>query len=135
MEEHHDDIVIGSRFVTEKKPHSLRMMGNNLLQAVICLVTGGQNIHDTTSGMRLYNQRMIDAYADSINMGPEPDTIGYLLRCGARVEEVQVQMHERMAGVSYLTLGRSMKYMLEMCVSMLVVQWSRKKIQLEERET
>ena len=40
MEEHHDDIVIGSRFVTEKKPHSLRMMGNNLLQAVICLVTG-----------------------------------------------------------------------------------------------
>ena len=128
------DIVIGSRFVTEKKPHSLRMMGNNLLQAVICLVTGGQNIHDTTSGMRLYNQRMIDAYADSINMGPEPDTIGYLLRCGARVEEVQVQMHERMAGVSYLTLGRSMKYMLEMCVSMLVVQWSRKKIQLEERE-
>ena len=77
---------------------------------------------------------MIDAYADSINMGPEPDTIGYLLRCGARVEEVQVQMHERMAGVSYLTLGRSMKYMLEMCVSMLVVQWSRKKIQLEERE-
>lgn len=55
---------------------------------------------------------MIDAYADSINMGPEPDTIGYLLRCGARVEEVQVQMHERMAGVSYLTLGRSMKYML-----------------------
>lgn len=84
--------------------------------------------------MRLYNQRMIDAYADSINMEPEPDTIGYLLRCGARVEEVQVQMHERMAGVSYLTLGRSMKYMLEMCVSMLVVQWSRKKIQLEERE-
>ena len=73
---------------------------------------------------------MIDAYADSINMGPEPD----LLRCGARVEEVQVQMHERMAGVSYLTLGRSMKYMLEMCVSMLVVQWSRKKIRLEERE-
>lgn len=42
MEEHHDDIVIGSRFVTEKKPHSLRMMGNNLLQAVICLVTGGK---------------------------------------------------------------------------------------------
>ena len=50
------------------------------------------------------------------------------------MEEVQVQMHERMAGVSYLTLGRSMKYMLEMCVSMLVVQWSRKKIRLEERE-
>ena len=96
MEEHHDDIVIGSRFVTEKKPHSLRMMGNNLLQAVICLVTGGAKY--------------------------------------PRVEEVQVQMHERMAGVSYLTLGRSMKYMLEMCVSMLVVQWSRKKIQLEERK-
>lgn len=27
MEAHHDDIVIGSRFVTEKKPHSLQHDG------------------------------------------------------------------------------------------------------------
>lgn len=131
--DHKDDIVIGSRFVVEKKPYSLRMLGNNLLEAVIYLMTG-KNIQDTTSGMRLYNKRMIATYAESINMGPEPDTICYLLRCGARVEELQVHMRERMAGVSYLTLGRSVKYMLEMCISMLVVQWSRKKVQLEKEE-
>ena len=109
------------------------MLGNNLLQAVIRLTTG-KNIRDTTSGMRLYDKSMILAYADGVNMGPEPDTICYLLRCGARVEEIQVQMHERISGSSYLTLGRSIKYMLEMSLSILFIQWSRKKISLPEKE-
>lgn len=33
------DIVIGSRFVKEKRPHSLRMMGNTLLEICIYLVS------------------------------------------------------------------------------------------------
>ena len=133
MQDHKNNIVIGSRFVDKQKPHSLRMLGNNLLQAVIRLTTG-KNIRDTTSGMRLYDKSMILAYADGVNMGPEPDTICYLLRCGARVEEIQVQMHERISGSSYLTLGRSIKYMLEMSLSILFIQWSRKKISLPVKE-
>ena len=34
------DIIIGSRFVKEKRPHSLRMMGNTLLDICIYLTTG-----------------------------------------------------------------------------------------------
>ena len=77
--------------------------------------------------MRLYNKRMIKKLATTMNCGPEPDTIAYLLRCGAKVEEYQVHMNERVAGESYLNLTRSIKYMFHMCSSILVVQWFRDK--------
>lgn len=120
------DIVIGSRFCTMKKPHTLRMLGSNMISAAIAITTG-VTVNDPTSGMRIYNQKMIRQYANNINYGPEPDTISYLLRCGAKIDEVQVEMHERIAGESYLTLGRSIHYMTNMFVSILMVQFFRKK--------
>lgn len=125
-EEKRLDVVIGSRFVTEKKPHSLRMIGNSLIELCI-FITTGKKIHDSTSGMRLYNKRMIKKMANTMNYGPEPDTIAYLLRCGAKVDEYQVHMNERVAGESYLNITRSIKYMAHMCSSILIVQWFRKK--------
>ena len=118
------DIVIGSRFVSEKKPFTLRMIGNYLISFAIRLTTG-KKINDPTSGMRMYNQRMIREFAIQINHTPEPDTISYLMRRGAKVGEVQVEMRERVAGTSYLNLPRSIGYMLQMAVSILVVQWFR----------
>lgn len=120
------DIVIGSRFVTEKKPKSLRMLGSNVIQFCIKLTTGTR-ITDPTSGMRLFNRKMMNAFAYNMNYGPEPDTISYLIRNGAKVKEVQVQMLERVAGESYLNLKRSIMYMLRMCVSILIIQRFRKK--------
>ena len=35
-----NDIVIGSRFITEKKPKSIRMLGSNLISLAIKLTTG-----------------------------------------------------------------------------------------------
>ncbi len=120
------DIIIGSRFVNRKKPKNLRMFGNNLIQTCIFLTTG-QRITDPTSGMRLFNRRMIKKLAGTMNYGPEPDTVAYLIRCGARVSEVQVEMHERIAGESYLNIVRSMQYMLHMVLSILIIQWFREK--------
>lgn len=120
------DIVIGSRFVTEKKKVSLRMLGNTLIEICI-LITTGKRIKDSTSGMRLYNKRMIKKLSSAMNYGPEPDTMAYLMRCGAKVEEYQVHMNERIAGESYLNITRSIKYMFNMCSSILIVQWFRKK--------
>ena len=77
--------------------------------------------------MRLYNRKVIERIADNINYGPEPDTLAYLIRSGVKVSEAQVEMHERMAGTSYLTLGRSMSYMLNMVVSIFVLQFFRKR--------
>lgn len=120
------DIVIGSRFINEHRPRSLRMFGNILIEGCI-LITTGRKIKDPTSGMRIYNKRMIEKLANTINYGPEPDTLAYLIRCGAKVKEVQVDMHEREAGESYLNSIRSMEYMLHMILSILIIQWFRKK--------
>lgn len=122
----HSDIVIGSRFKEQKKPHSLRMFGNRLLQWIIRLTTR-RKLTDPTSGMRVFNRRMMERFAKNINYGPEPDTVAYLIRCGAKISEVQVEIRERTAGTSYLNLGRSMLYMLHMCLSIVFIQFFRKK--------
>lgn len=120
-----DNIVIGSRFVTEKKPVSLRMLGNNLIELAILLTTG-KKINDTTSGMRLFDKKTIETLALKEDLGPEPDTVALLMRKGAKVSEVQAFMNERTAGESYLTLSRSIVYMARMMVSILILQWFRK---------
>ena len=120
------DIVIGSRFVTEKKPHSLRMLGSNLMSMAMKLTTG-RRVKDPTSGMRMFNKKMIAEFALNMNYGPEPDTVSYLLKQGATIAEVQVEMDERIAGESYLNLTKSMMYMLRMLLSILLIQNFRKR--------
>ena len=126
MQKENLDIVIGSRFVTEKKPLSARMIGNTLIEGCIFLTTG-KRIKDPTSGMRLFNRRMIKKLAYSMNYGPEPDTIAYLINCGAKVAEYQVAMNERTAGESYLNFTRTIRYMTTICCSILILQWFRKR--------
>lgn len=121
------DIVVGSRFVDEKRPHSLRMFGNTLLDFCI-FITTGKRIKDPTSGMRMFNKKIIGKLATQMNYGPEPDTVAYFLRCKAKVGECQVNMNDREAGESYLNLTNSIKYMFHMFSSILVVQWFRKKV-------
>ena len=120
------DIVIGSRFVTVLKPRTLRMVGSYLISWAIRLTTG-QPICDPTSGMRMFNRRLLEEFAQNLNYGPEPDTISYLIKNGAVVKEVQVEMAERTAGESYLNFARSVQYMIKMGLSILLIQWFRKR--------
>ena len=124
MERTGADIVIGSRFVNGGKSLSARMIGSRLLTALIRL-TCGKTITDPTSGMRLYDRAMMEEFARRFDFGPEPDSVAYLMRHGAKVREVQVQMRERAAGESYLSLTRSIAYMARTCTSILLVQWFR----------
>ena len=125
------DICIGSRFVTEKKPMTARMFGSRLI-AFTMLLTTGKRIKDPTSGMRMFNRKIIKVMANTADYGPEPDTLAHLIRSGARVKEVQVSMRERTAGESYLNPIRSIKYMLHMFFSIIFIQWCRKKHKLKE---
>lgn len=115
------DIVIGSRFVNEKKPCSLRMLGSRLLSGAIWLTTGVE-VRDPTSGMRMFSQKMIKEFADGLNYGPEPDTISYLIKQGAKVSEVPVTMDQRILGESYLKPLNAARYMGKMLFSILLVQ-------------
>lgn len=122
------DIAIGSRFIDKKKPRSMRMFGSSLIQWAIKITTG-KTITDPTSGMRAFNKRMIAYMANGLNYGPEPDTISYLIkRAGAKIVEVPVEMQDRQAGESYLNPWSSSAYMVRMAISILFIQFFRKKI-------
>lgn len=118
------DIVIGSRFVQFKKEHSARMFGSRIITFIVKMTTG-KRVSDPTSGMRMFNRRMIELFAKDMSLNPEPETIAYLIRKGVMVEEVQVSMRDRTAGESYLNLTRSAAYMIRVCTSILFVQWFR----------
>lgn len=121
------DIVIGSRFKKERKPFTARMLGSQLITYAIYVSTRGKYIGDVTSGMRLFNKNMIKRFGYQINYGPEPDTLAYLINRGIKIEEVQVQMLERIAGTSYLNIGNSIRYMTQMLFAILVFQWFRER--------
>lgn len=126
MEDGGYDIVIGSRFIEAKKDSSLRMLGSRLISWAI-YVTTGKRLTDPTPGMRLYGHSVMKEFAEGLNYGPESDTIAYLIRRGIRVSETQVNMKERVAGTSYLTLTRSVSYMARMLISILLIQGFRKR--------
>ena len=123
------DIVIGSRFIDGKKSVSFRGFGMALLRGIVRL-TVGVVLSDPTSGMRVYNRSMIELFSRSVNFGPEPDTVAYLLRSGARVAEVPVTMRERTAGKSYFGAISSAKYMSRMFLSILLIQFVRAPIHI-----
>lgn len=127
------DIIIGSRYVQDKKSFGLRAMGNSIISFFVWLTTG-KKIKDTTSGMRLYSRRVMKFYAKSLNFDPEPDTIAYLIRCGAKVDEVQVNIRERAGGKSYFHFSSIASYMVRVCSSILFMQWFRKKERLKGDE-
>ena len=120
------DIVIVSRFVTKKKPFTPRMLGSRLISLAIKLSTGA-TIHDPTSGMRMYNEKLITEFALRLNYAPEPDTISYLIKQGVKVCEIQGEMDERVAGISYLTPINAAKYMFRMLCSIIFIQSFREK--------
>ncbi|NBH33728.1 glycosyltransferase family 2 protein [Clostridiaceae bacterium] len=121
------DIVIGSRFLNKSKNFSMRMIGSRLLAGAIWLTTGVQ-VADPTSGMRMFNRRMIGEFACNLNYGPEPDTISYLLKQGAKVAEIPVVIGERWGGESYLKPTVACGYMVRMLLSILLIQNFRKRI-------
>ena len=120
------DIVIGSRFIDAPKVFSMRMIGSRMIAAAIRMTTGTR-VSDPTSGMRMFNRQMIQAFALRLNYGPEPDTVSFLIKQGAKVAEVPVKIAERLAGESYLKPVVAAKYMMRMLVSILLIQNFRKK--------
>lgn len=126
MEKTGVDIVIGSRFVTRPKPKNMRTLGSYLITAAMWITTG-KKLTDPTSGMRLFNRKMIKEFAVNANYTPEPDTISYLMKNGATVSEIQVEMAERIAGESYLNPVNAAKYMMKMGISIVLIQWFRKR--------
>ena len=131
MEETDCDIVIASRFYNTRMPLRMRTVGGKIISGAIKWTTG-KYLTDPTSGMRLYKKNIIRMFADNSNLSPEPDTMAYLVRMGADVQEVQVRMEDRSAGKSYLTPVNAAKYMVRIISSILFFQWSWEKKAVEK---
>jgi len=124
MQDTSADIIIGSRHLQKSSRAGMRGLGQFLIKFAIRITTG-KKLSDPTSGMRLYNRKMIIKFAHKINFAPEPDTLVYLMNNGVNVVETSVTMQERKAGKSYLTSLNAVNYMLRMLVSIIIVQWFR----------
>ena len=121
IEERNCDIVIGSRFITKKKPKSMRMLGSRLITGAIRLTTG-KKITDPTSGMRAYDKKAIEMFVKNASLTPEPDTLVYMLKKQMKIKEVQVEMKDREFGESYLNPIKSIEYMVNMFFSIIFIR-------------
>lgn len=117
------DYVLGSRFVTEKKPITLRMLGSRLIGLFIKMKTGVK-VQDPTSGMRALGKNVIKDFANGMNFYAEPDAVCYVLHHGYKMKEVQVEMKEREGGTSYFhNPFKTIKFMIGVLLSIIFVQW------------
>lgn len=126
IEKNNVDVAIGSRFVTEKKPFTTRMLGSRIISILIRLFTL-KNITDPTSGMRAYNRKAIEMFNNDASLTPEPDTLVYMIKRGLNVKEIQVEMAEREFGESYLSAFKSIKYMINIIFSIIFIRSLTKK--------
>lgn len=117
------DYVVGSRFVNEKKPYTLRMMGSRLICLFIKLKTG-KRVTDPTSGMRALGKNILKDFAHGMNFYAEPDTLCYALLHKYDVKEIQVEMKERETGTSYFhNPFKTIKFMIGVLLSIAFIQW------------
>lgn len=113
------DYIIGSRFVSEKKPFTMRMIGSRILSFCIYLKTG-KMINDPTSGMRVLGKRVLKEFSENMNFIAEPDAVTYILKRDYKVKEVQVKMKDRTEGISYFHNPlKSVKYMYDTIISII----------------
>lgn len=116
------DYVVGSRFVTVKKPWTMRMLGSRIICGMIKLKTG-RTVTDPTSGMRAMGRKVLVSFADDLNYVAEPDALCHILKKKLNVVEVQVEMEERQEGVSYFANPlKSIKFMFSVLMSILFIQ-------------
>lgn len=114
------DIVIGSRFL-EKTTYNqtfLRALGGKWLSFLLRVVTG-KKITDPTSGMRVYNRKIAQQMIKLDNMPLESDFLTMAIRSGYKVSEVHVEMVERVAGETYFSPFKAIKFMFVQTVSIV----------------
>ena len=119
------DFVIGSRFVesgtSEFQSSSARRLGIKIISNTIKLVTR-KRIYDVTSGFRAADRKVIADFAKSYPVDyPETITNTELLKKNYRVKEVPVSMNERMGGVSSINSWKSIYFMINVVLSVLVI--------------
>lgn len=123
------DMVIGSRFINKEssnfKSSKSRQFGIKVISFFIKFVTG-KKVFDTTSGFRAVNRKIIKEFASGYPIEyPEPITTTEVLKKKYKVSEVPVSMNEREDGKSSIHSWKNAYYMINVCLSILLVKIRR----------
>lgn len=119
-------LVIGSRF-NERSQYQgtvARRFGINFFSWLIKMCCGHQ-IHDITSGFRLYVDDGLVYLADHYPTDfPEPESLVDLLQGGAKVLETPVRMRTRQGGVSSVSHIKGFYLFITISLVILMSAWS-----------
>lgn len=127
MENTGADMVIGSRFINREgfQSSKVRRMGIRYFTWLIKLLTG-KTITDPTSGMRLINRELLEKFTEDYPRDyPEPESVMTVLAEHYHVVEIPVVMNEREEGVSSISFGKSMYYMLKVSCAVLIARMKK----------
>lgn len=117
------NMVIGSRFIDDSsdfKSTKMRQCGINLISFFIKLFTH-KKIYDTTSGFRAVDKKLIAEFSKYYPIEyPEPVSTVTILKKGYTVAEVGVSMNERKEGTSSIKTWKSVYYMINVILSIIV---------------
>jgi glycosyltransferase involved in cell wall biosynthesis len=116
------DMVCGSRFLAKLQyaaPIS-RRTGIHIFAFLLSRIVG-QRVTDPTSGFRLYNRRGISLFArDYPHDYPEVEAVLMVHYHRLKMREVAVRMFQRGGGVSSISSGKSVYYMLKVLLAIFV---------------
>lgn len=119
------NLVIGSRFVgdeSEFKSSHMRRLGINLISFFIKTKTGVK-IYDTTSGFRASDREVIKLFASNYPQEyPEPISTVNVIKNGGKVSEVSAKMKAREAGTSSISPCKSVYYMINVILSIILLK-------------
>lgn len=133
MNETEADIVVGSRFagVGTYRVRGPRAWAMKFLSAVLSRQCGTR-LTDTTSGFKLVNRRACEYFAQNMPSEYLGDTIEALVlaaKADLHIEEVGVEMRQRIAGNPSHGAWKSTVFLVRACVS-LVLAMSRPKVKV-----
>lgn len=117
------DVVIGSRFIQKQgfQSTTLRRTGIQFFKHLLKFLTGIK-ITDSTSGFRALNKKALtlvcDYYPDDY---PEPEALVLYALNHLTIQEIPVQMHERMGGKSSIGAFSSVYYMIKVSLGILFI--------------
>lgn len=130
IEEDNKNLVIGSRFIKSDddnfKSTKMRRVGINIISKLIKWKTK-KKIYDTTSGFRAADKKVIELFANNYPTEyPEPISSVNVLLNGYSIEEVPVKMRPRLEGKSSISKLKSVYYMLNVILSIIIMKGKRK---------
>jgi glycosyltransferase involved in cell wall biosynthesis len=117
------DMICGSRFLTRDRDYVApvsRRTGIHIFAFLLSRIVG-QRVTDPTSGFRLYNRRAIALFArDYPHDYPEVEAVLMVHFHRLSMCEMSVRMFQRGGGVSSISSGKSVYYMIKVLLAIFI---------------